>query len=728
MKRILTVIAAVLFSVVALQARPGYTKPVDVYQPDGSTVTLLMHGDEFHSFITTADGYTVVKGDDGYYCYAAKTAAGMLEATAMVAHNSDVRTADEMAFLASQKKMVRPEMTAEQKKRKAMAAKLYAPMQKADPAGPHKTVSIWSRINYDNFKGLVVLVNFSDRQFTMNDPVAFYQKLTSQANYTDDTKTYYPENVEGSARDYFRANSNGIFDPTFDVVGPITISRTAASVGGQSVTASTLASIFKSALNQINSTVDFSQYDLDGNGYIDMVYFIFAGYGSYVQGNNTGYIWPHANDWTGYSSYAGMPAYDGKRFGRYACSVEIQDYEGYADLPGHPWLDGIGTICHEFSHVLGLADHYDTDDEANGYSDGTGVWDVMAAGADYNYGLTPVGYNAFERHILGFCEPAQLTLAGKYSLSEFGTGNSAYILKTGSTDDDFYIENRQNVGWDRFLPGHGLFAWRADTSTPTVWKNNTVNNNASHQYFEMVCNTSGNPIDLTSTTTPALKSWAGKPAVLDLFDIAEDEGVISFTAGKNLYQSVVEDFEAMALTGDATGVNGVFSKWDLSGTAVVNVAEAGFGNGQHVLKFNRSGSITSSQAFTKGIRTMKFTVNNGGYQIRFGLKVSTDGGNTWEYFEPEATMKKNASQTFEFFSIPAGAQIQFLMRSTSTAAVCYVDDIECTFVDNDIPSAITAVKMDGKTSTTGIYNLAGQRVKDNYRGIVIVDGKKAVRK
>ena len=244
----------------------------------------------------------------------------------------------------------------------------------------------------------------------------------------------------------------------------------------------------------------------------------------------------------------------------------------------------------------------------------------------------------------------------------------------------------------------------------------------------MVCCTSGNPIDLTSTTTPALKSWAGQPAVLDLFDITEDEGVVSFTAGKNLYQSVIEDFEAIDLTGDATDIRGVFCNWNLSGASVVNVAEAGFGNGQHVLTLGRSGSITSSQPFAKGIRTMKFTVNNGGYQIRFGLKVSTDGGSTWEYFESETTMKKNASQTFEFFSIPAGAQIQLLMRSTSTSAVCYIDDIECTFVDNDIPSAITAVKADAETTAKGTYNLAGQRVNDNYHGIVIVDGKKTIRR
>lgn len=729
MRRFSLLVIAMLLSTASLFARPAYSKPVTVIQPDGSKITLVKHGDEFLSFTTTTDGYTVMKCPDGYYRYADKTSDGQLSATSVQARNPEIRTAEETTFLSARKKMIAPEMTASQKERKESASMLYANVGKQSTTGPRKAVSIWDRINYSNFKGLVILVEFSDRSFSMSNPKDFYQKLTSEANYFDDSKTHYPVNVEGSARDYFRDNSMGIFDPTFDVVGPVKIDMKANAVGGQNVTNSTLATMFKSAMNKVNADVDFSQYDLDNNGYIDIVYFIFAGYGSYVETNDAGYIWPHANDWTGsYLSRMSLGKFDNKYFGRYACSVEIQDFESQA--ASHQYFDGIGTICHEFSHVLGLADHYDTNSEENGASSkDPGYWDIMANGADFNYGLTPVGYSAFERHVLGFAEPQTLSAAGSYSLNNFGTANEAYILKTGTTDDDFYLENRQKTGWDKYLPGQGLLVWRVETTNANVWKSNIVNANPNHNYLEMVCSTTGNIIDLTSETTPALKSWAGKPAVLDLYDINMVNGVIYFNAGKDMYQSVIEDFESTPLvSSDAQYVDGVYCHWDLSNAVIANVAEEGFGSGQHVGKLLRSGTISSSKAFEKGIRTLKFTVINGPTQNRFGLKISTDGGTTWSYVGSEATIKKSAEQEFEFHNIPAGAMIQFAMRSTVASAVCYIDNIEATFPDNDIPTSIEMVNVNGESISTAIYNLSGQRVGNDYKGIVIKNGKKMIQK
>jgi hypothetical protein len=63
MKRLSLIIIAMLLATVSLMARPGCSKPVSVKQPDGTTVTLLMHGDEFRHFMTTTDGYTVAKDE-----------------------------------------------------------------------------------------------------------------------------------------------------------------------------------------------------------------------------------------------------------------------------------------------------------------------------------------------------------------------------------------------------------------------------------------------------------------------------------------------------------------------------------------------------------------------------------------------------------------------------------------------------------------------------------------
>ncbi len=736
MKRLTMILMTMLLSTASLWARPAWSKPVDVTQPDGTVVTLCLRGDEYLSFSTTVDGYTVIKCADGFYRYAEKTSEGTLTATSFVAHNQDQRTAEELSFLATQKKMIVPKMSESAKKRKEMAATMVSPMYSEKQNGGHRSpTSIWPHIDYNNFKGLVILVNWNDCTFTMDNPQDFYQRLTSEANYTDNSHTHYPVDVVGSARDYFRDNSMGIFDPTFDVVGPVTINYSCLYPHPNNEDGSDdpgawdrQNKIIKAVLDQVNPTVDFADYDLDNNGTIDMVYMIFAGYGSYVSGNNVGYLWPHANDLSGMpSSWTGIPKYDNKKFGRYACSVEIQDYE--SQQAQHQYLDGIGTICHEFSHVLGLADHYDKDYDDHGQSDQSWFdYDVMASGADHNYGLSPVGYNAFERHMLGFAEPQELTAAGTYELSSFATGNQAYILKTGSTDDDFYLENRQKEGWDSKLPGHGLLVWRADTSNPSIWRSNDVNINANHNYFVLLTTApkDGKLVDLTSTTVPALVSWAGKPAVMDLYDITEEGGVVTFTAGNDVYQSVVEDFENSPLSeSGATGVTGKFCTWDLNNAAIEQT------DGNKVAKLMRSGTLTSS-TFENGIRSLTFTVKNGGQKIRFSLKVSTDGGSFSVINNTDGKgtveIKANVEQTFTYRNIPANSQIQFLMQSTSTSAVCYLDDIAFTFPDNQIPTGIEEIRsqMSDVRSSNAAYNLQGQRVGENYKGLVIKNGKKTI--
>ena len=722
---------ALLLGVASLWARPGYSKPVDVSQPDGSTVTLLMHGDEFLSFMTTIDGYTVIQGEDGYYRYADKTAEGWLAATSVIARNPEARSASDKAFLAARQKMVAPKMTATHRQLKEMAAQMYAPVELMK-GGPTRSVSLWSHINYANFKGLVVLVNWNDREFTLDDPVAMYQQLTNQSNLTGNVDGHYPVNVTGSARDYFYANSMGIFDPTFDVVGPVTINYSCEYPCPQTATGQDepnyprrMINIIKAAMNQLDATINFGDYDLDSNGYIDMVYFIFAGYGSYMQGNNYKYIWPHANDYSSIANWEGM-RYDGKKFGRYACSVEIQDFEAQAAY--HQYLDGIGTICHEFSHVLGLADHYDTDYAENGQSDDPGQWDIMADGADFNYGLTPVGYNAFERHVLGFVEPQVLTEAGSYSLGNFATENEAFILKTGSTDDDFYLENRQKAGWDSYLPGHGLLVWRADTSNPTIWRQNQVNCIASHNYFQILGNFPGadGVKELTAETTPALTSWAGQPAVLDLFDINEEGDIVTFNAGKNLYESVIEDFENCPLSeSGATGVTGLYCAWDLDNASIMEK------DGGHVVELLRSGTLSSSE-FEKGVRSLKFTVKNGASEIRFVLRVSSDGGATWTNFSSQDKIKKNLEKTYLLYDIPANSRIQFFMQSTVASASCYLDDIAATFYDNEIPTppvtGIGTTLSDDGTVKNVIYDLSGRQLNSmpSKPGIYIMNGKKII--
>ena len=747
MKKIALTIA-MLLTVATSWARPGYTKPVDVFQPDGTTVTLLMRGDEFMSFMTTIDGYTVIKGEDGYYRYADKQGDSLV-ATAVVARNPEQRKAEDLQFLNTRKKNIQPEISASALKRKADASQLYAGNYTTTVNGPRRAANIWSRINYEKFKGLVVLVEWSDRKFTMDDPQAFYQRMTSEKNLVDTSHKYYSKDVKGSTRDYFFDNSMGIFDPTFDVVGPVQINYSCTYPSPKTATGADdpgfddrLVNILRSTMTKVNQLVDFNDYDLNNDGKIDMVYFIFAGYGSYVQGNSYKYTWPHANDFSYYSRMLGM-RYDNKYFGRYACSVEIQDYEAMANQ--HVWLDGIGTMCHEFSHVLGLADHYDTDYELNGTADTPSKWDLMADGADHDNGLSPVGYSAFERHILGFTEPQVIDVAGTYQLEPFNTKNQCYIINTGTLNDDYYIENRQNEGWDTSLPGHGLLAWRVETTNSSVWRSNNVNINPEHTYLELVKavpNRSidtgytpfpgqGKVVDLTATTTPALLSWAGKEAVVDLYDITETaDGIITFNAGKNIYESMVEDFETMEpTTADATDLAGKASNWSLK-NATIAAVDGEQGNGTRVVKIQRSGTLTSA-AFTKNIRSLSLKAWTGNQQVKVTLRGSSDGGTTWQTIKTpdgatSVTLSKNSSATPLQFNteLPAGSQIQIMVTATSNSAVAYMDDITISFGKEQSVDGIDAMTVNRQNSTSSLFNLAGQRVGSDYKGLVVKDGKK----
>ena len=249
-----------------------------------------------------------------------------------------------------------------------------------------------------------------------------------------------------------------------------------------------------------------------------MVYFLVAGYASSYGGNNSGYLWPHAS-----SLYYSYINYDGVWLDRYASSTELY---GWESSPNSVVVEAIGTICHEFSHVLGLPDFYDTDyEDSGGESHNPGEWDLMAGGADFNYGRTPVGYTFFERYALGWATPQTIKAEGDYSLEAVNTSRKGYILRTPVNGEFFTIENRQKTGWDAYLPGHGMIVSRVDSTNASIWTQNKVNCNPEHMYFEVLRagntssgdlasdpfpGSSGNPM-LTNNTTPNLKTWNGTP-------------------------------------------------------------------------------------------------------------------------------------------------------------------------------------------------------------------------
>lgn len=558
----LLIMSLAVISAPRVLAEPAHPQPVQVSQPDGSTLTLKLVGDEFYHYNTTIDGYTVMRNNDGAYVYALQ-ADGILVPSQMVAHDATRREASERAFVQN----LPTHLTANRSVSRAKAQRAKRDVQAKE-----------EQFDYTKFKGLVILINYNDKQFNLSNANAFYDDMLNTENYTGFTFNGRFQECPGSVRDYFYDNSNGLFNPHFDVVGPVNVDFACTSAQGSG----NAGPIFKAALDAVDTDVDFSQYDTDGDGFVDMVFFIVAGYSASYGGNNSNYLWPHkyylfTPDWQFYS-------YDGVNIGTYACSTEIYGWEAY----GYTIPAGIGTICHEFSHVLGLPDLYDTDYGTNGQSNHPDDWDVMAGGSHSNYGRRPVGYSIFERYALGFAHPSEITTSGNYTLRNVATHNEGYILRTPVENEYFIMENRQQAGkWDSALPGHGMLVARVDSTNADVWWGNSVNDDPRHNYYEIVRAGSGqgasgsDPFpgtadvhEITNVSTPNLLTWGGVFNPYNILNIQEQGGVITFEVkSEDEITSIVEDFEGMPTGTPSGSVIGNFANWSFNKSSVAEPGE-----------------------------------------------------------------------------------------------------------------------------------------------------------
>ena len=522
---------SILFLLLMLHASsmwgvPAHPKPVKVMQPDGSFVTIKLNGDEWLHFNTTEDGYSVVKDSRGYYVYA-EMKGGQLKATTQVAHDAPQRAAAEQAFLKDVKKWQAPAIKAE----KAAAKQRAQQAQRQALASRRAT-------DYANFKGLIILVQFNDKEFSRADYKTIITDMVNQKDYTGFDDQVYT----GSVRDYFSDNSDGKFQPQFDIIGPVTVDY--SQYDGYDKP----AEITCAALEAVDSEIDFKDYDGDNDGVVDLVYFLIAGNGSNYSGNDGRLWWPmRSNIVQKVGSYYYNVYMDGVKLWDYASSVE---FYGWTNAPETLMIDGIGTICHEFSHVLGLPDFYDTDYAGSGgQSIHPANWTVMASGSYKNNSRTPVGYSLYERYSVGFtAEPTTITTEDNYTLLPLFSSQTGYRIDSPVANEFFLLENRQNDGsfkWDTYLPGSGMLIHHVDLTNSTVWVQNKVNADPSHNYYEIVRaggtenhdteydvfpGTAG-VTELSNTTTPAnLKSHEGKNSVVVLNNIQMNDGVVTFDA------------------------------------------------------------------------------------------------------------------------------------------------------------------------------------------------------
>ena len=495
MKKLLLSLTLLLLTLSTF-AVPAYRGWQTKSQPDGTTIQVRLIGDEFHHYWQDQAG-NVVKCDSlGYW-----------------------RVVESQPTPATIKARRQASAMLQSRPKKAVGSVNLAP------------------------RGLVILVNFKDTKFNASNTQAAMNELMNSSNYTYNDAT-------GSVRQFFSDQSGGQYKPDFDVIGPVTLANTVAHYGandseGNDVLPGDMV-VEACSIANAQHAVDFTQYDNDSDGYVDFVYVIYAGMGE-ADGGAANTIWPH--NWDVYSAkYYGNCSYpesqrlfDDRYIYQYACSGE---------LSGAGARTGIGTIAHEFGHVIGLPDLYDIDYGQNYVDEATpGAWHIMDGGSYNNDGKTPPNYTIYDKYFLGWKTPINPGATAQ-NLSLIANGQSGYqgyqiassnsLLTATNTNTVYYIENRQQSGWDAHVPGHGLVIWKI-MYDQSVWNDNAPNATPGTIRYAVVSasgattkiGTAADPFPGTQRKTE-WRGVNGKP----LLNITEKNGIISLSYIEEVDESI----------------------------------------------------------------------------------------------------------------------------------------------------------------------------------------------
>lgn len=608
-------------------------------------------------------------------------------------------------------------------------------------------------------KGLIILAQFTDSKFQSGHDRALYNKIANAENYTDN-------GFKGSVKDYFKAQSAGQFELDFDVVGICQLKNQCSYYGGNDAyTGNDLRAgemVAEACQWVATQGVDFSKYDWDGDGEVDQVFVLYAGKGE-ANGGTVSTVWPHEYALS-YSDYGKSLSFNGVIVDTYACSAELNDRDQ---------LDGIGTFCHEFSHCMGFPDLYDT-----GYSGwfGMGYYDLMSAGNYNGDGKCPAGYSAYEKHECGWLTYQDVTHIDEAinvtGLKAISDGGSAYVIKNKAHEDEYYIiENRQNTGWDAYLPSEGVMITHVDYDA-NIWWNNMPNTKGNyydenenvyyndHQrltIFRAGRSASDDGVtsdlypyntnnSLTAESNPAAtlynkNSDGTKYMHVDITDISvASDGTASLTFSKADRSSggggetdpdtpvtpsgsvlLYESFDKC----DGTGGND--NQWSGNGVA---------GSEALSMEFDNNGWTSSNKIFsgnqcvrlgnnsTAGvITTPAFSVNGSAYlSFKAGGWDGTNDATTLTLSVNNGTLSKTTVR------IPKGSWNQFGVTITATGTVkvtfkadkkrFFLDEVKV--VDPTIDSGIHDIVAGEENGIVAYYSLNGTRLNGPRPGVCIV--------
>lgn len=610
--------------------------------------------------------------------------------------------------------------------------------------------------------GLIILVNFADSKFNTSKfgpAQTLYSRIANEANYGEN-------NFKGSISDYFKAQSGGQFLLDFDVAGPVTLPHRYSYYGQNDDYGydKRPKEMVKEACQAVDGSVDFSKYDWDGDGEVEEVFVVYAGNGEHDTANQPNLIWPHMDNLANYGEQLTL---DGVTINTYACASELN---------GDKTLSGIGTFCHEFSHCMGFPDMYDTASDGNNF--GMGSWDLMDYGSYNGYGYVPAGYSGYEKMVCGWTTPIELdkpmTVNGMERLADMG---QTYIIYNKGNRNEYYIlENRQQSGFDKYLPGSGLLIERVDYDKD-IWEWNAVNTTNGGYYPEGSSTPSYNDhqritifhanniendgnnatypyasLDsLTDSSQPAATVWNANADGTYLmhcrvYGITQNaDGTVAFSFGwadgnaTGTNDSILfkETFDKCAGTGGNDGKfsgNIAFSVFEPDNDGWKHIDGL---TGNYMYGANKCAKFgDSSRSIHGSVVSPAFTLQGDTAVISFraacwnakadgtGLAVSVSGTDAKLLDNGNLTMKKGEWTTYSLRVKGSGrCTITFMPGKRF-----FLDDV---MVKREKPKASTGISgvrhADGKAAQA-VYTLDGRRVGYDLRalphGIYIVGGKK----
>jgi M6 family metalloprotease-like protein len=579
----IALVAISICTISSVSAIPAPKKAIKLLQPDGSYVFGRMVGDEFFHYALSEDNYVLLPDKIGFYSYAVKDSTGELEPGNFIAKNLQSRTENERLFLNSISPAMpfsrnQLEIGIENRIKRSITKKsnsIPVNLRSIDNTDEIKTQNTFP--TNGKVKSLVLLVNFSDVSFRETDAGTIFSDMLNKKGYNNGK-------FIGSASDYFSMNSNGKFSSEFDVVGPVTLDNPMSYYGENDDNQEDKhpARMVYDACLKVASNVDFSKFDEDSDGYVDNIYVFYAGIGE-NDGGSANSIWPHAWALQGEGLTLKL---NGKNIDNYACSAELQ---------GDSSITGIGPFAHEFSHILGLLDEYDSDYSTNGSSFDLGEWSLMAYGAYNCDEAVPPSFSVIDRQMLGWITPIEL---GDNPLSivlpPLDSSNIGYKISTSNPEEYYLLENRQQRkgSWDEYLYSHGLLIYHIDQRSDAtisviynsnshnwpisnLWEYNILNAISNHQCIDIeeaddirtiyngdnlasyISGVKGDPFpgsynkkSFTDSSTPSMITWSGTSLDKPISNISEINDTISFDykGGSNFGNSGPEIKPATAIS------------------------------------------------------------------------------------------------------------------------------------------------------------------------------------